>query len=241
MKTLYKIILTTAITVQPILGFGQDSPHSFSANVNMATDYLFRGQSQTDNGPAIQGGVDYAHELGFYAGVWASNISFADNIEWGIYGGYAGELSNGLSYDLLALYYRYPATTDTNAGEDYFEIGPSLGYTFKGDLEPSVTAGFMWSDDFSLNSGTGIYVYGDLGLSLPNDFGLGLHIGSQSIKDEAAWGTPDWIEYNVSLSRSFMGLGFTVTFSDTNLSEAECFGGGNVCDSTVVFSVSAGF
>jgi uncharacterized protein (TIGR02001 family) len=64
-------------------------------------------------------------------------------------------------------------------------------------------------------------------------------VGHQSIKDEAAWGTPDWLEYNVSLSTSFMGVDLAVTYSDTNLSEAECFGGGNICDSTVVFSIGS--
>ena len=69
----------------------------------------------------------------------------------------------------------------------------------------------------------------------------GLFVGRQSIKDEVAWGTPDWTEYNVSLSKSIMGLDFAVTYSDTDLSEADCFGGGNICDPQFVFSISGGF
>jgi uncharacterized protein (TIGR02001 family) len=229
------------------MGIAQDSAHTFSGNVTMTSDYLFRGQSQTDNGPAIQGGFDYSHELGLYAGTWASNINFADGVEWDIYGGYSGELANGLSYDLTAIYYWYPATTDTDAGEDYMEFGPSLSYTFGGDFEPTVGAGFLYSDNFSFNSNDSLYVYGDLGVTLPNDFGLGFHVGHQSIENEAAWGTPDWLEYNVSLSKSLMGLDFAVTFSDTDLKETECFStdggltGSNICDSTVIFSISGGF
>lgn len=242
MKTLYKLLLTTVITIQPILVTAQDSPHSLSANVTMASDYLFRGQSQTDNSFAIQGGIDYGHESGLYLGTWASNISFTDDAaEVDFYGGYSGELGNGLGYDLFAVYYWYPGTTDTSSGEDYMEFGPSLSYTFGGDFEPTIGTGFLWTDNFSFNSDNGMYVYGDLGFTLPNDFGLGFHVGHQSIKDEAAWGTPDWMEYNVSLSKSIMGVDFAVTWSDTDLSEAECFGGGNICDSTVVFSVSSGW
>jgi len=239
MKTLYKIILITLIAAQPTLGFAQDSPHSISANVTMASDYLYRGQSQTDNNPTIQGGFDYAHETGFYLGTWASNINFAGGLEIDAYGGYSGELGNGLGYDLFGIYYIYPS--DGDEGVEFVEFGPSVSYSFGGDFEPSVGVGFLWSDDFSFNSGNSLYVYGDIGLTLPKDFGLGFHIGSQSIKDEAAWGTPDWMEYNISLSKSLMGLDFAVTFSDTDLSEADCFGGGNICDSTVVFSVSGGF
>jgi uncharacterized protein (TIGR02001 family) len=240
MKTLSKIILTSVIAFQPILGFTQDSPHSFSGNVTLASDYLFRGQSQTDNSVTIQGGIDYSHEAGLYLGTWASNISFTDDAaEVDLYGGYSGEFANGLGYDLFAVYYWYPGTNGTDSGENYIEFGPSLSYTFGGDFEPSVGAGFLYSDDFSFNSGEGFYAYGDLGFTLPNDFGLGFHVGHQSIKDEAAWGTPDWMEYNVSLSKSFMGVDLAVTYSDTDLSEAECFGGGNICDSTVVFSISS--
>ena len=42
----------------------------------MTTDYRFRGISQNDEDFAIQGGFDYAHDSGFYAGLWASNVDF---------------------------------------------------------------------------------------------------------------------------------------------------------------------
>ncbi|MBT6674912.1 MAG: hypothetical protein HOB02_06780, partial [Proteobacteria bacterium] len=48
------------------------SGHTFSANVLIATEYLYRGITQTNEDPTIQGGMDYAHSSGFYAGTWAS-------------------------------------------------------------------------------------------------------------------------------------------------------------------------
>ena len=48
----------------------------FSGNVALTTDYVWRGVSQTDEGPAVQGGFDYEHESGFSAGVWGSNVDF---------------------------------------------------------------------------------------------------------------------------------------------------------------------
>jgi uncharacterized protein (TIGR02001 family) len=54
-----------------------ESPHEFSANVAITTDYRFRGISQTNEDPAIQGGFDYAYApYSFYAGVWASSLEF---------------------------------------------------------------------------------------------------------------------------------------------------------------------
>jgi uncharacterized protein (TIGR02001 family) len=55
-------------------------PGSFSANVSVVSEYFFRGLSQTDDAPALQGGFDYSVELAkpisLYAGVWGSNVDF---------------------------------------------------------------------------------------------------------------------------------------------------------------------
>lgn len=237
MKTLYKTVVLAAVTMLPAVSIAQSSEHEFSANVTLASDYLFRGMSQTDNGPTIQGGFDYNHATGFYLGTWASNINFADGIEIDYYAGFAGQIGD-FGYDLTAIYYNYPSSEN---GEDYIEFGPSVNYTFAGDFEPTLTVGVLYSDDFSFNTDTGIYLYSDLGVALPNDFGLNFHVGHQWIKDELTWGTPDWLEYNVSLSKNLMGLDFAVTYSDTDLNQAECFAGGNICDEQVVFSISGGF
>ena len=86
-----------------------------SANVALATDYVFRGVSQTDNQFAIQGGFDWAHDSGFYLGTWASNVdsnffggATDPQIELDLYGGFANEFGNGFGYDLGYLRYQYP-------------------------------------------------------------------------------------------------------------------------------------
>lgn len=50
--------------------------HSLTGNVGVVSQYVFRGLSQTDGKPAVQGGFDYAHASGFYLGTWLSNISW---------------------------------------------------------------------------------------------------------------------------------------------------------------------
>ena len=65
-------------------------PHTFTGNVGLFSQYIFRGLTQTNRKPAIQGGFDYAHESGFYAGVWASNISWITD-SFGVGGSYSGE------------------------------------------------------------------------------------------------------------------------------------------------------
>jgi len=41
------------------------SPHTLTANVGLYSQYVFRGLTQTNEDPAIQGGFDYAHSSGF--------------------------------------------------------------------------------------------------------------------------------------------------------------------------------
>ena len=60
------------------------SAATIEANVGIASDYVFRGFSQTDEEPAISGGFDYGFDNGFYLGTWASNVNFGDDasMEW---------------------------------------------------------------------------------------------------------------------------------------------------------------
>jgi hypothetical protein len=51
-------------------------PWAVSANIGAVSNYIWRGASQTGDGPAIQGGIDVGHESGFYVGTWASNIDW---------------------------------------------------------------------------------------------------------------------------------------------------------------------
>src|SRR5262245_59418168 len=52
------------------------SPHAFTGNVTLVSQYIFRGLTQTSGKPALQGGIDYSHSSGLYAGTWASNVSW---------------------------------------------------------------------------------------------------------------------------------------------------------------------
>ncbi|MFB3115989.1 MAG: TorF family putative porin, partial [Gammaproteobacteria bacterium] len=103
MKQFSKALMASAIIVSAPM-VQADSPHEFSANVALSTDYLFRGISQTDGNPAISGGFDYSYSpVGIYAGIWASNVDFSgccgddDNIEIDYYGGIGGDFGNGVS------------------------------------------------------------------------------------------------------------------------------------------------
>ena len=209
-----------------------------SGNVALATDYRFRGISQTDRNPAVQGGFDWSHDSGFYLGTWGSNVDFAGSLELDYYGGYAGDINDNLSFDVGAIYYDYPGD---GGNLEFWEVYGGLS----GDLGPvSLSGTVSYSNDYFGESGDAFYY--DLGASydLPAEFSLAAHYGYQTIDDgsvkDAGFFSSDednYQDWSVGVSRSFMELDFDLSYIDTNLGKSDCFGS-KICDSTVVLSVS---
>jgi uncharacterized protein (TIGR02001 family) len=214
----------------------------FSGNVAITTDYRFRGISQGDRSPAIQGGFDLEHESGLYVGVWASNVTFSGAaIEMDYYGGFAGDFNETVSYDIGAMWYSYPED-DSDPDLDYFE-----GYASVSAM--GGTLGIAWSPDYFAETGDFIYLYGDYGISLAENLSLDFHVGWNLFDSDEAFGAfigpaegedpgKDYIDYSVGLSTSAVGLDFGLSYIGTDLSKSECFAGTKLCSDTVVLSVS---
>lgn len=231
------MLLACASMLASSIAFAE-SPHEFSVNVSLTTDYMYRGISQSDEQPAISGGFDYGHASGFYAGIWASSLDFNDSdtgIEIDYYGGVAGEFSNGISWDVGGLYYQYPGTNADAAGDfNFFEVYGNLGYTFADvALEPSIGFGVAYSPDFFGETGDGVYVSGTLDLSLPMGFGLSFLVGNQDIDNTGT----NYTHYVVGLNKSVAIFDLDMSYYDTS-DETDC--GGEICEA-VVFTVSSSF
>lgn len=184
------------------------SPHTVTGNVGLFSQYVFRGLTQTDEDPAIQGGLDYAHSSGLYAGFWGSNVSFlrenfttaagvvggqysgGGSLELDIYGGYKGKVgASDFTYDIGGLYYYYPG--DVTAGcvignqscpdADTFEVYAGLGWKWL-TLKYSHSVG----DTFGFPDAENTY-YLDLSAAVPiaeTGLTLGLHLGHQEYDGE---------------------------------------------------------
>jgi len=234
---------------EPALGI----PGDLSANVAITTDYSFRGISQTDLGPAVQGGFDW--EVGLtdvisaYIGTWASNVNFADGggsdvggvLELDVYGGLTFAVTDALAFDVGALGYLYPnANEDTVIGDeefDYYEIYAGASYDF-GVLATDLYVNY--SPDYF--GGSGDYWYPSLGVSVPvtDYFSLDGNVGYSFIDDNSAFGTDDYLDYGIAGSLTLEDLvTLSVGYYGTDLDDADCFGGTDVCDGRVIFSASA--
>jgi uncharacterized protein (TIGR02001 family) len=101
----FKLALCAATATVALGGaaLAADGP-SVAFNVGVTSEYSFRGLSQNAKDPAVFGGADLSAGA-FYAGAWASQVSFA-SAETDLYAGYKPTLGP-VTFDLGAIYYGY--------------------------------------------------------------------------------------------------------------------------------------
>jgi uncharacterized protein (TIGR02001 family) len=115
MKLLRTTLLAAAASLT-LAGVARAEDPEVSFNVGIASDYVFRGISQTDGGVQLFGGADVSSGI-FYAGVWASNVDFGDSTNAEIDGYFGVTPTAGpVSLDFAALYYGYAGAP---SGSDY--------------------------------------------------------------------------------------------------------------------------
>lgn len=217
-------------------------PGDFTGNVALVSDYMFRGISQTLDEPAIQGGFDWSMKAGPvtpYVGTWASNVDFGidETLELDGYGGVKGEFA-GIGWDLGLIYYAYPGA---GPDYDYLEIKAALSYA----PHESVTlgAGYFFSPDFFAETGAAHYLNASVAVApgLPLGLTLTAAVGHQWVEDNVRFGTPDYTDWSIGIAATVDLLTVSLTYTDTDLDESECFAGTGLCNGRVVAKVAAAF
>jgi uncharacterized protein (TIGR02001 family) len=167
------ILAGSALASAPALAQDDEaaSPITVSGNVALTSDYRFRGVSLSAGDIALQGGVDIAHESGFYVGTWASSIQGGTpygEVELDVYGGWTGAVTEGVTVDVGLLYYIYPTTDDPlnlDPDTDYFEPYASISTTV-GPVGATAGVAYAWEQD-SLGGNDNLYLYTDFSLAIP--------------------------------------------------------------------------
>ncbi len=117
--------LTQGLAAVVLLASASIAQAEITGNASVVSDYNWRGITQTAGDPAIQGGIDYAHESGFYAGAWGSNVDFGDccdeNLETDLYFGWSG--GEDITWNVGFIYYLYPGAEGLNFPEIYGSLG----------------------------------------------------------------------------------------------------------------------
>ena len=235
------VILATVDAPARAQGDDASEPAAFSANFTLASDYRFRGHSQTDHRAALQGGIDYAHSSGLFAVVLASTINFNDAqnspAEVDFSAGYSHVFSETTQASLAAAYYWYPDSEP--ADYDFFELIGTVSHDVAG---VTLSGEWTYSFDYSGSTGASTGITGGIELPVPiadSDWlSASAHIGYQWVEDNANYGVPDWLFYDIGMTATWRMLALDVRYTGTDLSTLECYGGSNVCEPGVVVSLT---
>lgn len=226
-----KAILSTAVVSALFAGtaLAQEQVASFNVNTEVAltTDYRFRGISQTDEDPAVQGGMTLGHKSGVYAGVWASSMQSGAELDY-----FAGFNFDLASVSVGAEYRMYDYTGDYAVDPDYEEVSVTASAM-------GATVGVIYSDDYS-GSGAEYFRYG-AAYNLPvGPLMLHAHAGLNDFDTPYfVDGEDQYVDYEVAASMNLVdNVSVKVSWVGTDLDKAQV-GGFDLAEDALILTVSA--
>lgn len=213
-----------------------------TGSVLLISDYLYRGISQTDEGPALQGSLTLATDSGWYASAWGSNIKFGNgSMELDVSAGRSFKLAPDWTLDLGLMQYRYPKGDNST---DQFNFVEGYGKLIYQDW----TLGLALTDDYF---GTGVgkfwYLTADWNRQLTAQLQLQWHLGYNKFANalefknflaatsEDGSGYSDW---GVRLNTTQLGLNWSLGYAGTSVSRSAC---SELCDNRLLLSVGKNF
>lgn len=264
-------LLAAALT--PVAASAQEEEKpavTVSGSATIASDYRFRGVSQSDKEMAVQGGITLTHESGLYAGVWGSNLAGwgtfgGANMELDLIGGYKLPVADNAMLDVGLVWYMYPGGADeSDFAEPYVKLTGTAGpatltagaaYAPRQHALANVSAApnsrgqsddnlYLWGDGVLAIAGTPLTAKAHIGYSDGNP-GLGPN-GTSVAPTGRYW---DW---SLGMDATWRNLTLNLSYVDTDISKAEAArlqpnfskggdGSGSMADAAVVASVTAAF
>jgi len=235
---------SVAQTAAPAAAAAPTPNWTVTGNATLISDYRFRGFTQTNYGPAFQGGFDVAHASGFYLGNWNSNVAQAlyagASLESDFYGGFKGELMKDLGYDVGILHYMYARSGKGAAFSslpkiDNTEIYGGLTYgPFSGKLFYATGDYFKTAALFNAPKKTDGTTYLDLSYSQEfSGITLGAHYGLLSLKNNA--------QSALTLATDAGGAALPKTVGDYKVSAGMDVGGGYIGTLAVYGTTKKGY
>lgn len=227
----------------------EDAPSDFtvSGSVSLVSDYRFRGVSQSDKDPAIQGTIQINHKSGLYIGTFASNLAGwgtfgGPNIESDIFGGFKFNASESVSIDVGLTWYMYAGGANTtDFAEPYVKVSGTAGpvsLTAGVAYAPKQEAlGRVYRTAAEFNAGTpfapgkksdNLYLWGDAALPIKSTpFTLKGHLGySDGNSGLGPNGTSiaptgKYLDWMVGVDTTWKNLTLGVAYIDTNINAAD--------------------
>jgi uncharacterized protein (TIGR02001 family) len=235
MKKTLSIALTMAMAgISSVASAENPMGLEFSADVALTSNYIYRGISQSDDEASIQGGFYFSHSSGIYGGLWGASVDGSNgflgtaDLELDPSLGWGGELGP-VGVDVGWVRYGYPDEGNPEIDTDEFHIGISKDFEVL-----SASATLHYSDDF-FNLGDATYF--EVGIDVPvSSFTLSAHYGVTDYDDDVLCAGCDYEDWSVGASTELGGFGFSLTYSDTDISTV--MAGNDISDDEWAFTIS---
>lgn len=234
-KLLLALLMAAGVTV---------AQAQVTGNLGLTSDYRFRGVSQTQNAPAVQGGIDYAHSSGFYVGNWNSSVSSqlytnGSGVESDLYAGFKSKFL-GFDLDVGSMNYFYPrATNGTSTNFDTNELYAAVS---RGPLTAKVSNSV--SNYFgTANSKNSQYYQIDLVQPITRSLSAVAHVGRTNVNNNANLNYTDWnvgAVYNLQ-GWDIAGKYYTNSNIGSSFNATNTVNGQKLYKDTFVVSVSKSF
>jgi uncharacterized protein (TIGR02001 family) len=202
----------------------------------MASDYIYRGVTLSDRGPAAGANFETAFDK-LYASITVASVKLPTDpsAEISFAAGLRPTLGN-IELDLAWTFYSYP-------NEKWWLLGPTGGTDYwEASLraETQVTdalrigGGFAWSPNISNTGAWGQYIAAGLSYdlprnTLPGDIGVSVSgsIGYSRFgnMDDVLGGfpLPAYTNWNAGATFTYKTVSFDLRYYDTNLSQEKCY------------------
>jgi len=235
----------------------------FSTWVEFASDYVFRGESETNDGkiPSLKAAITWSHPSGFYVGYYGANNLFPGgndegnnskiNALWGPYAGLTIKdiAGTGINYHGMLFQYIYPGDSKSNYLEMFNWIDKQVGsMNYKFEYSPTLTDWFgvknLQSHNIaflpSWSAPYGFTVSGGVGYQFFDSKGVKYDLDGNG-KEQL-----NWVHWNVGVSRNVFGYKVDLRYHDTDIKKGEhdFYGYSSnhqIVDSRFVFGVSKSF
>ena len=206
----------------------------FSARAGFASDYIYRGTTLSDHGPAAGAAVEASFGA-LYAGTTVATVKLPTQpvAEFTFAGGIRPKIAN-IDFDLGVTYFAYPGERlpgETN-GINYWEA------VIRGDRRIGesirIAGGYAYSPDVSNTGASSQYVAAGLGFDLPGRLlpqNLGVSFttaagyswfGNQA-PQLGGFPLPAYVNWQAGVTFTHKVFNLDLRYYDTNLSKENCF------------------
>jgi uncharacterized protein (TIGR02001 family) len=208
-----KAAILSVLLTAPAVSFAQEAEESnLSWNLGLTTDYVFRGQSQSNRDIAVQGGLDYSFgDSGLYAGLWTSNVDFGEfdgpTQELDMYIGYNTDIGESVNVDVMLTRYSYYGEKAGYGSIDYNELIAKVG------LKNVATLTMGYTNDYSNSGEDAIYAAIGNSWEINNGYSIDASFGRSYFDDS------EYNDWSVGVTKAVEIGEISLRYHDTNLDE----------------------